>query len=236
MTLALNRVLAGLLSAGVPMDLAKREAVRLCKQSANAHELCPDKHTPQTPNKDLARQWGIGSCNKRGAIITISPGALGALQWMKWGGPVLVCDICKACVNNAKRMSRYYKSLDILAYNKSVQDMTRMWVAAAPKQKLSCVDVDLAFSIQKSIPILRPVLNTLVEARVNTTVLLTYVNYRDGMGRNGDERRIAYLESSLPSKVKYVGSHNYASGWSDEHHSYSQGSAMSIAKLEVKAA
>lgn len=234
MTLELSRVFNGLLYAGVPSDTAKREAARLCKQSVNAHELCPDKHTPQTPNKDIAREWGIGSCNKDGAIITISPGALGALQWMKWGGRVFVCDICEPCVNNARRMSRYYRDLDIIAHHVSVQGMTRLF-CSVNKDKLSCVDIDLAFSIQNSVPILRSVLNTLVSSGVSTTVLLTYVNYRDGMGRNGDANRIALLKSVLPKKVKYVDSHNYASGWSDEHHSYSKGSAMSIARLEVRA-
>ncbi len=197
-----------------------------------SHEVCPDKHTPQTPNKDRARRWGIGTSDREGAIITISPGALGALQWMNWRGPVLVCDICRPCIQAADRMSRYY-DLDISAYNVSVQRMAEMFCFTEKRPKLSVVDVDLAFALPKALPILNSVLRTLIENKVHTRVLLTYVNHRDGFGRNGNGSRASFLRNNIPLGAKHVDTFTYASGWSDEHHQYSKGSAMAVADIRT---
>lgn len=201
------------------------------------HAECPDKHTPQTPNKDEAREWWMDRCDSSGHLITISPGALGALRWKKWRGPIVICDKCAACVEAAngwaKRASAY-KCLNILALHGDIQNATKAWCGLyAAKAKLSAVDVDLAFTVEPARPILHDVLGTLVEFGVHTKVLLTYVNHRDDFGRRGDARRIKYLADQLPKGVEYVQSHNYSSGWSDEHHNYSKGSAMSIAEFQT---
>lgn len=182
----------------------------------------------------------MDQCDRKGAVITISPGALGALRWVGWKGSVHVCDICKACVDSAAGMRRYFPELKMgNPINASIQNMTALWCHVNGRAKLSAVDVDLAFTLPNTRPILDNVLATLIRYKVSTKVLLTYVNHRDGLAGNfhaDNSRRIALLKSWLPRGVKYVGSHNYASGWSNEHHKYSKGSAMSVAMLEVKAA
>ena len=200
------------------------------------HAECPDKHTPQTPNKDEAREWWMDRCDSYGHLITVSPGAHGALRWKKWGGPILVCDICAACVEAARgwaKRTSAYTVLNIKALHADIQTATRLWCERHAKRKLSAVDVDLAFNVINARPILNSVVSTLAEFGVHTKVLLTYVNHRDGFGYRADARRIKYLSEQLPAGVEYVQSHNYSSGWSDEHHNYSKGSAMSIAEFQT---
>jgi hypothetical protein len=163
--------------------------------------------------------------------LTISPGALSAFRWVGWTGDVWVCDICQPCIENARHMRRYYPEVKIKTpLHLDVRQAVRLLCMYRIKP---IVDMDLAFNLPKAMPILTDVLRTLVEFGVHTKVLLTYVNHRDGFGRHANARRIKYLEKHLPSGVKYAGSHNYASGWSNEHHSYSKGSAMSVADIRT---
>lgn len=233
-SLEVSRVFNGLMYAGMPSETAKREAARLCKEAENEHTRCPDKHTPQTPNKDVARQWGLGSCDKDSELLTISPGAFGGLRWMNWEGPIWMCDICKPCVDNATKMRRYYDTLKIQKpLYLSIQDATRFLVG---QERTPIIDMDLAFTLPYAMPILTDVLRTLKENDVHTKVLLTYVNHRDGLGTGihaDNTRRIKFLKSHLPKGVKLADIHTYASGWSNEHHSYSKGSAMAVADIRT---
>lgn len=197
----------------------------------SGHEQCPDKHTPQTPEKDRARSWWMNSSHRGAPLLTISPGALGALRWTGWTGPVWISDICRPCIKSANRLIKHYPELLLKrAINKDIQTVTRLLIPEFDCYKVDpIIDMDLASVLHNAIDPLRSVLTTLIKNKIHAKVLLTYVR-RSGAS---NAERTRYLKRHLPRGAEYVDSYNYVSGWSNEHHRFSKGSNMTIADIRT---
>jgi hypothetical protein len=200
---------------------------------ARSTVVCQGKHTALYEKDDVRSQW-MWETPRHKDIITISHGALSALNTLRWKGNVYMCDIDPGVIESATYLWQDGTFPHIKLHKPllcEVQTLTALYADKNPgTTKLGAVDADLANCMEGCIPVVQTIIRYLQEYRIHTKVLLTFRNGRRCKFGciNG---RIQALKDSLPRGSRYVKHRAYTSMAIREDASRYKGSSMCLVEL-----